>query len=74
MPGETVLTRAATAVRPEFGGPITYCALPTEQVDWKGFDVAGVDLYRDQLNRPHFGWPQRPGRDPAPERASCGGS
>jgi len=49
------LARAATAVRAEFGGPITYCALPTEQVDWTGFDVAGVDLYRDKHSRPHFG-------------------
>jgi hypothetical protein len=49
------LARAVTAVRPEFGGHITYCALPTEQVDWTGFDVAGVDLYRDKFSRPHFG-------------------
>jgi hypothetical protein len=49
------LARAATAARAEFGGQITYCALPTEQVDWTGFDVAAVDLYRDRLNRPHFG-------------------
>jgi hypothetical protein len=48
------LARAAAAVRPEFGGPITYCALPTEKVDWTGFDVAGVDLYRDEPSRPHF--------------------
>jgi hypothetical protein len=49
------LARAVAAVRPEFGGQITYCALPTEQVDWEAFDVAAVDLYRDKLNRPHFG-------------------
>ena len=49
------LARAAAAVRPEFGGQLTYCALPTEQVDWTEFDVAAVDLYRDKLSRPRFG-------------------
>jgi hypothetical protein len=49
------LARAVTAVRPEFGGHITYGALPTEQVDWTGFDVAGVHLYRDKSSRPRFG-------------------
>jgi len=49
------LARAAAAVRPEFGGQITYCALPTERVDWTRFDVVGIDLYRDKLSRPHFG-------------------
>ena len=48
------LARAAAAVRPRFGGQITYCALPTEQVDWTGYDVAGVDLYRDLASRPYF--------------------
>ncbi len=49
------LARAAAAVRPEFAGPVTYCALLTEQVDWTEFDVAAVDLYRDKPIRPHFG-------------------
>jgi hypothetical protein len=49
------LRRAVTAVRPEFDGQITYCALLTEQVDWRAFDVAGVDLYRDAATRPYFG-------------------
>lgn len=49
------LAHATAAVRPVFGGPITYCSLPTERVDWTGFDVVAVDLYRDRLNRPHFG-------------------
>jgi hypothetical protein len=49
------LIRAAMAVRPEFDGQITYCALPTERVDWRAFDVAGVDLYRDASTRPYFG-------------------
>jgi hypothetical protein len=49
------LARATAAVRPRFGGQLTYCALPTERVDWTGFDVAAFDLYRDKVNRPHFG-------------------
>lgn len=49
------LARAAAAVRPVFGGQITYCALMTEQVDWTRFDVAAVDMYRDKLTRPRFG-------------------
>jgi hypothetical protein len=48
------LGRASAAVRQVFGGRITYCALPTERVDWTAFDVAAVDLYRDTMNRPHF--------------------
>ena len=48
------LARAAAAVRPEFGGQITYCALPTERVDWTAFDVVAFDLYRDKVNRSHF--------------------
>jgi hypothetical protein len=48
------VARAATAARAEFGGPITYCALPPEQVDWTGFDVVAVDLYRDEHSRPRF--------------------
>jgi hypothetical protein len=49
------LARAAAAVRADFDGQVTYCALPTEQVDWRAFDVAGVDLYRDASTRPYFG-------------------
>ncbi|MGH3223256.1 MAG: hypothetical protein ACRDPY_31975 [Streptosporangiaceae bacterium] len=49
------LARAAAAVRPHFGGQITYCALLTEHVDWTGYDVAGFDLYRDKLIRRRFG-------------------
>jgi hypothetical protein len=48
------LARAVAAARPEFAGRLTYCALPTERVDWAGFDIAAVDLYRDKFNRPHF--------------------
>ena len=49
------LARTAAAARADFDGQITYCALPTEQVDWRPFDVAGIDLYRDASTRPYFG-------------------
>jgi hypothetical protein len=39
------LTRTAAAVRRVFDGPITYAALPFEQVDWDRFDIVGVDHY-----------------------------
>ena len=32
--------------RDSFGGPVTYAAGGWEQVDWSGFDIAGVNLYR----------------------------
>lgn len=42
-----VLIRAALALaRREFRGPITYAAGYWEQVDWSGFDIVGVNLYR----------------------------
>jgi hypothetical protein len=42
-----VLIRAALATaRREFHGPITYAAGSWEQVDWSGFDLVGVNLYR----------------------------
>jgi len=42
-----VLIRAALAVaRREFHGPITYAAGYWEPVDWSGFDLVGVNLYR----------------------------
>ena len=39
------------AVRAAFGGPVTYASGPWEPVDWSGFDIVGVDLYRDAANR-----------------------
>ena len=45
-PLNAVLARLETAVRPVFGGPLTYASLPWEQVDWSRFDVVGVDHYR----------------------------
>ncbi len=44
------LTRALRAVRPIFGGRLTYTSGPWESVVWRDFDVVGVDLYRDASN------------------------
>lgn len=41
-----LLADAVAAVRPVFGGPVTYGAGYWEPVDWSRFDVAGVNLYR----------------------------
>ena len=40
------LARAAALVRERFGGRVTYAAIQLEQVDWTGFDIVSVDLYR----------------------------
>ncbi|WP_242901351.1 hypothetical protein [Actinomadura terrae] len=44
------LARALKTVRPLFGGRLTYSSGMWEQVAWGGFDVVGVDLYRDATN------------------------
>ncbi|WP_084262454.1 abortive infection protein [Actinomadura formosensis] len=44
------LGRALTTVRPLFGGRLTYTSGVWEEVDWRGFDAVGVDLYRDASN------------------------
>ncbi len=46
QPLNAVLARLEAAIRPVFGGPLAYAALPWEQVDWSRFDVVGVDHYR----------------------------
>jgi hypothetical protein len=46
QPLNAVLARLEAAVRPVFGGPLTYASLPWEQVDWSRFDIVGVDHYR----------------------------
>ncbi len=42
------LADAAASVRRVYGGPVSYCALPFERVDWDHFDVVGVNFYRQQ--------------------------
>jgi len=45
------LARTLSAVRPVFGGRVTYAAGSWETVDWKDFDLIGVNLYRDRSNK-----------------------
>jgi hypothetical protein len=40
------LARAVAVVRERFGGKVTYAAIQLERVDWAGFDIVSVDLYR----------------------------
>jgi hypothetical protein len=42
------LADAAASVRRVYHGPVSYCALPFERVDWDHFDVVGVNFYRQQ--------------------------
>ncbi len=45
------LASATASARDLFNGPITYAAGLWEQVDWSGFDIVGIDAYRDATNR-----------------------
>jgi hypothetical protein len=45
------LAMVLSVVRPVFRGPVTYAAGSWERVDWRAFDVIGVNLYRDRSNR-----------------------
>jgi hypothetical protein len=40
------LGKAAALVRERFGGQVTYAAIQLERVDWAGFDIVSMDLYR----------------------------
>jgi hypothetical protein len=44
-PLNAILARATVAVRKVFNGPVTYAALPSEQVDWAMFDIIGTNHY-----------------------------
>ena len=48
------LDDAVTTIRPLFGGRLTYSSGTWEQVDWRRFDVMGIDLYRDAGNEATF--------------------
>ncbi|MGW4704142.1 abortive infection protein [Streptomyces sp. NPDC004285] len=45
------LQRALRTVRPLFAGQVTYSSGDWEEVDWRRFDVVGVNLYRNAENR-----------------------
>ncbi|WP_106401024.1 hypothetical protein [Actinocorallia populi] len=48
------LARAAETVRAHFGGRITYASGPWESVDWRPFDIVGIDAYRAAYNADTF--------------------
>ncbi|MFD9667110.1 hypothetical protein ACFWAY_36820 [Rhodococcus sp. NPDC059968] len=48
------LAHAAETVRVHFGGRITYASAPWEFVDWRPFDLVGIDAYRAAYNANTF--------------------
>lgn len=42
------------AVRPRFGGRISYASIPIEHIDWTPVDIVGVDAYRSRRNAAHY--------------------
>ncbi|MFF3820441.1 hypothetical protein ACFYYD_28275 [Streptomyces bluensis] len=48
------LAEVATTVRTHFGGRVTYASAPWESVDWRPFDVVGIDAYRAAYNADGF--------------------
>ena len=49
-PLRAFLADAVAAVRRVYHGPVSYCALSIEDVDWDLFDVIGVNYYRRAQN------------------------
>jgi hypothetical protein len=49
-----LLKRAAETVHAEFSGKITYAAGEWEEVDWRPFDIVGVDCYRSSQSRQKY--------------------
>ncbi|WP_141585097.1 hypothetical protein [Actinomadura sp. WMMA1423] len=45
---------AVPAVRAVFGGPLSYASTMAERVDWRPFDIVGVDAYRSAGGTPDF--------------------
>ncbi|MFF1844494.1 hypothetical protein ACFVW9_22520 [Streptomyces sp. NPDC058217] len=46
----TFLGEVVDAVRPVFGGPLTYASNPLDGVDWGPFDIVGLDAFRGLRN------------------------
>ncbi|MET9105372.1 hypothetical protein [Streptomyces zhihengii] len=44
------LGEVVAAVRPVFGGPVTYASNPLDGVDWEPFDIIGLDAFRGLRN------------------------
>jgi hypothetical protein len=48
------LLEAAGRVKTVFQGPITYASGEWEKIDWRMFDIVGVDFYRSAFNQKTF--------------------
>ncbi|MFE2738691.1 hypothetical protein [Streptomyces sp. NPDC059349] len=48
------LAQAVATIRTHFGGRVTYACAPWEFVDWRPFDLVGVDAYRAAYNADSF--------------------
>ncbi|MGW3494811.1 hypothetical protein [Streptomyces sp. NPDC001020] len=48
------LSQIAATVRTHFGGQVTYASAPWEFVDWRPFDLVGIDAYRACYNADSF--------------------
>jgi hypothetical protein len=48
---QVLLAQMLAAARTSFQGPVTYSAGEWEEVDWSGFDLVAVNLYRDESNQ-----------------------
>ncbi|MFC8665891.1 hypothetical protein [Streptomyces sp. NPDC057199] len=48
------LPQVAATVRTHFGGQLTYASAPWESVDWRPFDLVGIDAYRAAYNADSF--------------------
>ncbi|TWF98714.1 hypothetical protein [Kitasatospora viridis] len=51
---DAFFARLLPKVRAEFGGRVSYASGVWEQLDWSGFDLVGVDAYRDAHNADHY--------------------
>ncbi|MGV9341401.1 hypothetical protein [Streptomyces sp. NPDC003688] len=48
------LREVVEAVRPRFGGQVSYASIPIEHIDWTPFDIVGVDAYRNSRNAANY--------------------
>jgi hypothetical protein len=48
------LKSTAAAVREHFHGPLTYAAGTWERIDWRHFDLVGINYYRDAQNEKNY--------------------